>query len=66
MADREINSNDKFWYEMDYDDAVTLNQELQAKQMFFGADNNITNAEKKLLIFTQKIIDGTFEEVQWN
>ena len=66
MADQEVNSNDKFWYEMDYDDAVTLNQELQAKQMFFGADNNITIAEKKLLIFTQKIIDGTFEEVQWN
>ena len=66
MADREINSEDKFRYEMDYDDAVTLNQELQAKQMFFGNDNNITIAEKKLLIFTQKIIDGEFAEVQWN
>ena len=53
MADREVNSNDKFWYEMDYDDAVTLNQELQAKQMFFGNDNNITILRD--IIFRPKI-----------
>ena len=75
MADRKKNkkevdnkeyvNNKKFWVQMDFDDCVSIHEELQAKQMFFGDRNKLVPAEQRLLDFTHDVIFGNYEEVTW-
>ena len=75
MADRRKNkkevdskeyvSNKKFWVQMDFDDCVSIHEELQAKQMFFGDRNKLVPAEQRLLDFTHDVMFGNYEEVTW-
>ena len=75
MADRKKNkkeidnkeyvNNKKFWVQMDFDDCVSIHEELQAKQMFFGDRNKLVPAEQRLLDFTHDVMFGNYEEVTW-
>lgn len=75
MADRRKNkkevdskeyvSNKKFWVQMDFDDCVSIHEELQAKQMFFGDRNKLVPAEQRLLDFTHDVMFGNYDEVTW-
>jgi len=55
----------KFWVQIDFDDCVSLHEELQAKQMFLGDRMNLTKTEQKLLDFTNDVMFGNYEEVVW-
>jgi len=75
MADRKKNkkevdnkeyvNNKKFWVQMDFDDCVSIHEELQAKQMFLGDRSKLVPAEQRLLDFTHDVMFGNYEEATW-
>ena len=75
MADRKKNkkevdnkeyvNNKKFWVQIDFDDCVSIHEELQAKQMFLGDRNKLVPAEQRLLDFTHDVMFGNYEEATW-
>ena len=65
VDNKEYVSNKKFWVQMDFDDCVSIHEELQAKQMFFGDRNKLVPAEQRLLDFTHDVMFGNYEEVTW-
>jgi len=67
---KEISNNEyvnrkKFWVQIDFDDCVSIHEELQAKQMFLGDRNKLVPAEKRLLEFTEDVMFGNYKEVTW-
>jgi hypothetical protein len=62
--DAYINTK-KFWVQIDFEDCVSIHEELQAKQMFFGNKNKLVPAEQRLLEFTEDVINHDYEEVTW-
>lgn len=65
ISNSEYVNNKKFWVQIDFDDCVSINEELQAKQMFLGDRNKLAPAEKRLLEFTEDVMFGNYEEVTW-
>ena len=65
ISNQEYVNNKKFWVQMDFDDCVSIHEELQAKQMFFGDRNKLVPAEQRLLDFTHDVMFGNYEEVTW-
>ena len=65
INNQEYVNNKKFWVQIDFDDCVSINEELQAKQMFLGDRNKLVSAEKRLLEFTEDVLFGNYEEVTW-
>ena len=61
----EYVNNKKFWVQIDFDDCVSIHEELQAKQMFLGDRTKLVPAEQRLLDFTHDVIFGNYEEVTW-
>ena len=61
----EYVNNKKFWVQIDFDDCVSIHEELQAKQMFLGDRNKLVPAEKRLLEFTEDVMFGNYKEVTW-
>ena len=55
----------KFWVQIDFEDCVSINEELQAKQMFLGDRTKLVPAEKRLLEFTEDVMFGNYKEVTW-
>ena len=67
---KEISNNEyvntkKFWVQIDFDDCVSIHEELQAKQMFLGDRNKLVPAEQRLLEFTEDVMFGNYKEVTW-
>ena len=67
---KEISNNEyvntkKFWVQIDFDDCVSIHEELQAKQMFLGDQNKLVPAEQRLLEFTEDVMFGNYKEVTW-
>ena len=65
ISNQEYVNNIKFWVQIYFDDCVSINEELQAKQMFLGDRNKLVPAEKRLLEFTEDVLFGNYEEVTW-
>ena len=65
IDNKEYVNNKKFWVQIDFDDCVSIHEELQAKQMFLGDRNKLVPAEKRLLEFTEDVMFGNYQEVTW-
>jgi hypothetical protein len=65
ISNSEYVNNKKFWVQIDFDDCVSIHEELQAKQMFLGDRNKLVPAEKRLLEFTEDVMFGNYKEVTW-
>jgi hypothetical protein len=65
ISNNEYVNNKKFWVQIDFDDCVSIHEELQAKQMFLGDRNKLVPAEQRLLEFTENVMFGNYKEVTW-
>ena len=65
ISNNEYVNNKKFWVQIDFDDCVSIHEELQAKQMFLGDRNKLVPAEQRLLEFTEDVMFGNYKEVTW-
>jgi hypothetical protein len=65
ISNQEYVNDKKFWVQIDFDDCVSIHEELQAKQMFFGDRNKLVPAEQRLLEFTEDVMFGNYKEVTW-
>lgn len=65
VSNNEYVNRKKFWVQIDFDDCVSIHEELQAKQMFLGDRNKLVPAEQRLLEFTEDVMFGNYKEVTW-